>query len=295
MLNELIKLAQLRGRVDTKCELAGPWQLEHQQQPGTAAMHIIIQGQAYLDGRRLGPGHMVFLKDDHNLSATARAPTTAAAVHSGSKGPFRWKWASGSGHRCALFCAHFHYEPRALLLEALPGEIVIDSRLGQLRPLIKLLEREERQPSETSASVIDALSQVLFVEVLRGHLEQGEQGRERLFGLLRAYQHRGLSRILQRLVLEPQRPWPVAEMGAVGAMSSQSVNRLFHDHLQTTPHAYLQRLRLQKSAYLLRHSANNVLAVALSCGFKSETHFGKLFKKHYGQTPKHYRQRHRAD
>ena len=292
MLNELIRLAQLSGRVDTKCELAVPWQLSHQQRPGTAAMHIITQGQAYLDGRPLGPGHMVFLKNDHRLSATAAAAGPAIPVHSAAKGPFRWKWASGEGHHCALFCAHFHYEPRSLLLEALPGEIIIDSRLAQLRPLIELLEQEERQPSETSASVIDALSQVLFVEVLRGHLAQG---REQLFGLLRAYQHRGLSRILQRLVLEPQRPWPVAEMGAVGAMSSQSVNRLFRDYLQTTPHAYLQRLRLQRSAYLLRHSANNVLAVALSCGFKSETHFGKLFKKHYGQTPKQYRQQPSAD
>ena len=40
---------------------------------------------------------------------------------------------------------------------------------------------------------------------------------------------------------------------------------------------------------MLRSSADPLVAVSLSCGFSSQSHFSKLFKKVTGVTPATYR------
>ncbi|MDK4591385.1 helix-turn-helix transcriptional regulator, partial [Kingella kingae] len=83
--------------------------------------------------------------------------------------------------------------------------------------------------------------------------------------------------------------WSVEDMTQIAHVSRAQLMRLFKAQMQTSPHAFVNAMRLQKGAYLLRQSQDAVLSVALAVGFQSETHFGKAFKKHYGCTPGQYR------
>ena len=75
MLNELIRLAQLGGSIDTQCQLAGNWHLDHRQAaPGTALVHIITAGTAYLDDQPLPAGTVLFSRAPTSSTARPRPP-----------------------------------------------------------------------------------------------------------------------------------------------------------------------------------------------------------------------------
>jgi AraC family transcriptional regulator len=51
------------------------------------------------------------------------------------------------------------------------------------------------------------------------------------------------------------------------------------------PHDYLLRRRIEHAQQLLLKSRESVLDVALSCGFRSQSHFTTVFKRLVGETP----------
>ncbi|MBE6968539.1 MAG: helix-turn-helix transcriptional regulator [Ruminococcaceae bacterium] len=53
---------------------------------------------------------------------------------------------------------------------------------------------------------------------------------------------------------------------------------------------YLNRYRLQKAAEMLRGGSERIMVISEATGFNSVNYFNSLFKKHYGMTPKEYRQ-----
>ena len=65
--------------------------------------------------------------------------------------------------------------------------------------------------------------------------------------------------------------------------------RLFRQHLNISPYAFILQTRLQKAAHLLKNSQDSILNIALLSGFNSETNFGKAFKNYYGISAGDYR------
>lgn len=56
---------------------------------------------------------------------------------------------------------------------------------------------------------------------------------------------------------------------------------------------YLNRVRIEYAAELLRHTEKTVLSVCEDCGYDSLSFFIKSFRAQYGQTPLQYRKAHR--
>lgn len=65
--------------------------------------------------------------------------------------------------------------------------------------------------------------------------------------------------------------------------------RLFRERTGETPGDCRRRLRLERAAYYLRHSAQPVTQIALDAGFDSLEGFSRAFRKAYALSPSHYR------
>ncbi|HZO22797.1 MAG TPA: GlxA family transcriptional regulator [Steroidobacteraceae bacterium] len=74
-------------------------------------------------------------------------------------------------------------------------------------------------------------------------------------------------------------------------VSPRQVERLFREHLNTSPRAFYVRLRLTRARTLLRQTLNSVRAVAVECGFASASHFCHAYKRVFGLSPTEERQR----
>ncbi|MDO4877883.1 MAG: AraC family transcriptional regulator [Neisseria sp.] len=298
ILDKLVVLAQVSGSVDVQCLFQGGWYVRHDARRGQGVVHIVTGGEGWLkvDGseqaRLLRRGDVVFFprKLGHVLSSEAGCGNHAAQVGLEENGAFTLK-RSGTGEaQMSLFCARFDYDLQADLMGSLPETVYLNMQHTPLEGLVAILQAEADKPQYGSRAVVDALSAVLLVLLVRSFLADNRP--QRLpEGLLNGWHDRRLRQVIQAVLEHPEKPWSIGEMSAAATVSRAQLMRLFKAKTGFSPHAFVNRVRLQQAAVLLRQGSDSVLSVALAVGFGSETHFGKAFKKAYGIPPGQYRKR----
>ena len=75
------------------------------------------------------------------------------------------------------------------------------------------------------------------------------------------------------------------DLAAGVGLSPRQLERLFRQHLDSTPKRYYLELRLRRARQLLLNSALPVLDVAFACGFVSGSHFSKCYREHFATMP----------
>lgn len=76
--------------------------------------------------------------------------------------------------------------------------------------------------------------------------------------------------------------------------SVRHFTRLFHDQFGCSVREKLTELRLRKARELLLLGQSTVAGVAMATGFRHVGLFNVVFKRHFGLTPRHWREQHRA-
>ena len=84
-------------------------------------------------------------------------------------------------------------------------------------------------------------------------------------------------------------PTTLDDVARVAGLSRARLCALFHQHMGTTPMAYLEDLRLERAARLLLFSADGIGAIADRLGYSERGYFDKRFKRRWGVTPRGYR------
>ncbi|WP_226783268.1 helix-turn-helix transcriptional regulator [Oceaniglobus trochenteri] len=92
----------------------------------------------------------------------------------------------------------------------------------------------------------------------------------------------------------------VFRRGAAGFVEAagrghEHVCRTTRKHLGVSPSAYVNRIRMEHAAMHLGSSDRPILDISLDCGIENLSHFYKLFRDVYGNTPSQYRKFHRVD
>lgn len=72
-------------------------------------------------------------------------------------------------------------------------------------------------------------------------------------------------------------------------LSTRQLERLFRQHLNTSPTAYYMSLRLEFARQQLKNTRSPIQKVALNAGFSSTSYFSRCYKKQFGLTPREAR------
>ena len=302
ILDRLVELAQVKGSVDVQCLFWGEWYVRHEPKRAHGLVHIVTAGSGYIridgeqEARLLSAGDIIFFPRSvgHTLSSDSSCENLGVNVLTSEKGAFKVKRSHAGGDAALhLFCARFEYEAQADIMAGLPDTVLLNINHPSLQYLVALLQYESGQALSGSVAVVNALASVLLVFLLRASLEKN--GEAQLSGLLNGWQDKRLRNLLQAVVDKPEEEWNIEKMTAMANLSRAQLMRVFKQQTGTSPHAFVNSIRLQQGALLLKQTADSVLSVALSVGCQSETHFGKAFKKQYGISPGQYRKNDRAD
>jgi AraC-like DNA-binding protein len=194
---------------------------------------------------------------------------------------------SGEGGFVSLICGYYEFASRRIdpILAALPDVVVVREaeyqQDGWMGNLLQLLKHEAHREAAGGKMVIDLLSEVLFLFVLRALASDPMRSPK----FLRAFADPATARALTAIHDQPHRPWTVASLAEVAALSRTAFANRFHDLVGMTPLAYLTHYRMDLATDWLRQGDMSVDDVAARCGYTSSTAFAKAFKKETGCTP----------
>lgn len=80
-------------------------------------------------------------------------------------------------------------------------------------------------------------------------------------------------------------PLRIASLAKTLQIGRRQLERRFHRDIGLTPSGYRQRLRVERSRWLLQHTDLQVGEIALECGFQSSAHFGRVIRRNFACTP----------
>lgn len=78
--------------------------------------------------------------------------------------------------------------------------------------------------------------------------------------------------------------------GHVG-LSPTYLDRMFKEETSETPRSFLEKIRVDKAAHLLKHTDYTNLEICYEAGFQSTSHFYKAFRRLKDLTPREYRKK----
>jgi transcriptional regulator GlxA family with amidase domain len=98
-----------------------------------------------------------------------------------------------------------------------------------------------------------------------------------------------LLRALAYMEANLEEPASKERLAAVAGVSIRQLERLFAQHLSTTPTARYLDIRLDRARNLLRQTTLSVTETAVACGFVSPSHFSRAYRAKFGVSPKRAR------
>ena len=83
-----------------------------------------------------------------------------------------------------------------------------------------------------------------------------------------------------------EEPMALTDLTRRTGVSQRQLERLCKRYLGATPAQYYVQLRLERARRMLRQTDMSVAEVAIACGFVSLSHFAKVYRRHYGLSPR---------
>lgn len=315
VLSEILKSVRLEGAFYLKAEFTAPWCVRtrfglsrvENRLPGAEQVmffHFLTAGSCKVrladdrDEFVLQAGDLiVFPRDDEHVigSDLQLVPVeayTTTPVDELPRDEFMEFRGGGNGTPTRFVCGYLAYN-RSLsrpLLDALPRALHIPMGDGPaaalMHELLKQGVRESAAAQPGGHSILAKLSELMFVDALRRHIETlPPEGR----GWLAAVRDAQVGKALALLHAEPTRAWSVDELGREVALSRSALAERFTALVGEPPMQYLMRWRLALAAQALRAGGDSIGRIAERSGYESEAAFSRAFKREFGRPPAAWR------
>jgi len=214
--------------------------------------------------------------------------------------PFRLHYAGGSQaelHEGALaesattkvVCGFIGCDARPFnpLLATLPRLLHLPAAgVGRSEQFAQLAAEESAGKRPGADALLERLSEMMFVDAIRRHVDQLPQEST---GWLAGLRDRFVSRALGLLHERPAANWTVEELSRQVGLSRSALHERFVELIGQPPMQYLTQWRMQCASRLLRETRASVASVAFDVGYDSEAAFARAFKRAVGLPPAAWR------
>lgn len=147
------------------------------------------------------------------------------------------------------------------------------------------LLRESAYGGPGSAAIITCLARRLVTTLVR---DEWPSANEILPPGIASQQER-LAKILELLKKDPARDYTLDSLASAAGMSRTVFHRLFTQTYGSSPLALLRQLRLKRAEELLTLTDMPIKTISGRLGYRSRSHFWKLFRDTHGVDPEQYR------
>jgi AraC-like DNA-binding protein len=193
-----------------------------------------------------------------------------------------------SKHATTLVCGFIGVDVRPFnpLLATLPRLLHLTGVGGRSEQFAQLAAEESARKRPGAEALLERLSEMMFVDAIRRHVEQLP---EQSTGWLAGLRDRFVGRALALLHDRPAAEWTVEELSRQVGLSRSAFHERFVELIGQPPMQYLTQWRMQAASRLLRDTRASVASIALDVGYDSEAAFARAFKRAAGMPPAAWR------
>jgi AraC-like DNA-binding protein len=181
-------------------------------------------------------------------------------------------------------------QPFNPLLDSLPPVIKVGDRAsdgaGWISQFISLAVAEATGKHAGSESVLTKLSELLFIEVVRRHLESLPPEHA---GWLAGLRDPLIGKVMSLMHARPAHDWTIVELAREAGTSRSVLAERFANLIGIPPIHYLAKWRMPIASELLRSGKTSLARIAVEVGYESEASFSRAFKKMVGVSPSAWR------
>lgn len=311
VVSDALRVIRLKGALFANAEFREPWcvtapsaeDLSRMLPPAhehMAICHLVVEGRCWVqppggEAVAVEAGDAITLPhgDPHILGSGRKNGAAGARDAVALKLPelARMRY-GGDGDATVAICGWFAYERRVAspVMSALPRLFRTSIRR---RPSGAWLESSIRYAVGEASSgraggdvVADKLAEVLFVEALRGYIEELT---DRETGWLAGLRDPLVGKSIALLHERPAEPWTVAALAQAVSVSRTVLADRFVALVGIPPMQYLTQWRIALAAHLLRAGELSLTRIAEEVGYESEAAFSRAFKREYGKSPGNWR------
>lgn len=317
-LSDVLRTVKLTGALFFAVDASYPWGVDVPHTdliapvilPGAQhviSYDIVLEGSGWVCMEGMSPVRfetgdiLIFAHSDPYslLSAPDQQPEfdcegTLQVLHELAAGklPFVIEEGGGGPQRTRFVCGYLGCDMRPFnpVLSTLPRFLHVkrpaSARDDLLDHLIDLTLAESRTRRFGGETIRLRLSELIFVEVIRRHLETLPEGQA---GWLAGLRDPCVGRVLALFHEQPARTWTLNELARHAGLSRAVLADRFTQLLGCPPMHYLTLWRMQIAARLLADGPMKIAAVAHEVGYESEAAFSRAFKRVTGMPPSAWR------
>jgi len=160
---------------------------------------------------------------------------------------------------------------------------LVDARLGAL---VQAVNAERIAGFPSGRVFLDSVEQALAATLVDGYAARHRPVRTYRGGLGSAR----LRRIKEFVDAKIEDELTLCEMAQSVELSTAHFSRMFRKSTGESPHHFVLRHRVERAKAMLRVAEGRVLDVAVACGFKTQQHFARVFRRMCRVSPTEYRQ-----
>ncbi|CAN5304190.1 AraC family transcriptional regulator [soil metagenome] len=299
-LSEVLQSIRINGKVYSPCQFSAPWGLSASGCSGHALFYIVSRGSALLEVEdspaiTLTGGDLVLLPQgtSHTLRDAPGSPVVAieTLVDFENPGPITF---GGGGLKSTMVagCFTFEFSANHPFIDSLPPVMHLTAEDVETEPWLnstfQFLLHEASQPRQGSSLVISRLTDLLFIQIMRTHIQRIKDC-PASNGWLKALADPQISQAIRLMHKQPDAPWTVAALADKVGMSRSAFAQKFSQYTKTTPVDYLTFWRMEKAKETLNATNKGLAEISQSVGYQSEAAFSKAFRRVVGTSPGAFR------
>jgi AraC-like DNA-binding protein len=311
VLSDVLRAVRLTGAVYFDVRARAPWiaatppmsSICGEVMPGfehVIAFHIMMDGECWAElddgsepGVHLRTGDAILIPggEPHGMaSAPGQRGKPDFNIYYRPKDkplPFVFKEFGGAGDQARFVCGYLGCDARPFnpILDALPRLMHVKCAGeggGLTSDLIRLALKENEQPRAGGESFLAKLSELMFLNAVRQHLDSLPA---QSTGWLAGLRDRHVGAALRLMHGRPSDPWTIDALAREVGLSRSVFAERFSALMGDPPMHYLSNWRLQLAARLLERQSTSIAQAAAEVGYESEAAFNRAFKKQVGVPP----------
>jgi AraC-like DNA-binding protein len=310
-VSDVLRAVRLSGAYFYLVEAGAPWviataparELVPRIRPEAehlVAYHILVSGSCWggIAGEpqiHMQPGDVLLFPqgDGHVMSSSeALAPGAARTATATRRYPETVRLGPADGRDTTLVCGFLGCDARPFnpIISSLPRRLLLPGLArGWLAQFPQQVVAESRAGRAGSATMLTRMAELMFIEVMRRHVETAGASEN---GWLAALRDPVVGLAIARLHERPAHAWTLPALARELATSRSVLAERFSRLVGIAPMLYLTRWRLQLAAEQLAGGTAKVSAIGAQVGYDSEAAFSRAFKRETGLSPAAWRRAH---